>query len=59
MTTDQKIIKAKVCVLELEKQLGNVSKACQLIGDSRDSFYRFKELYTLEFAPAGSTHWRE
>ena len=45
MTIDQKIIKAKVCVLELAKQLGNVSKACQLMGDSRDSFYRFKDLY--------------
>lgn len=32
-------------VLELAKQLGNVSKACQLMmGDSRDSFYRFKRL---------------
>lgn len=45
MTTEQKIIRAKVGVLELAKQLGNVSKACQLMGDSRDSFYRFKELY--------------
>jgi len=32
MTTEQKIIKAKVGVLELAKQLGNVSKACQLMG---------------------------
>ena len=43
MTTEQKITRAKVGVLELAKQLGNVSKACQLMGYSRDSFYRFKE----------------
>jgi hypothetical protein len=45
MTTEQKIIKMKVGVLELAKQHGNVSKACQLMGYSRDSFYRFKEFY--------------
>jgi len=32
MTTEKKIIKMKVGVLELAKQLGNVSKACQLMG---------------------------
>ncbi len=45
MTKDQKIIRAKAGVLELAKQLGNVSQACKIIGYSRDSFYRFKHLY--------------
>ena len=45
MTTEQKIIRAKVGLLELAKQLGNVSQACKIMGYGRDSFYRFQELY--------------
>ncbi|MGC2221760.1 MAG: IS481 family transposase [Methylocella sp.] len=45
MTKEQKIIKAKVGLLELAKQLGNVSHACKMLSYSRDSFYRFKDLY--------------
>jgi transposase InsO family protein len=42
---EQKVIKHKVGLLELAKQLGSVSQACKIFGYSRDSFYRFKELY--------------
>ena len=45
MTTQEKIIKNKLGLLELAKQLGNVSRACKIFGYSRDSFYRFKHLY--------------
>src|SRR5574342_1381093 len=45
MTRDEKIIRNKVGVLELTKQLGSVSQACRIMGFSRDSFYRFRDLY--------------
>ena len=45
MNMEQKVIKNKLGVLELARQLGNVSQACNVMGFSRDRFYRFKQLY--------------
>ena len=42
--TTNPIIKHKAGLLNLAEELGNVSKACKVMGVSRDTFYRYQEL---------------
>ena len=45
MNSETKLIKSKLGLLKLAEHLSNVTQACKLMGTSRDSFYRIKELY--------------
>lgn len=45
MTTEQKLIKNKLGLLQLASYLQNVSEACRVMGYSRDTFYRVKKAY--------------
>lgn len=40
--SNEKIIKHKVGLLNLAEELGNISKACKVMGLSRDTFYRYQ-----------------
>ncbi|TVO86841.1 DNA-binding protein [Shewanella algae] len=42
--TNNPIIKHKAGLLNLAEELGNVSRACKVMGVSRDTFYRYREL---------------
>jgi len=42
MTTDKKIARRKLSLLELAAELGNVSKACRVMGYSRQQFYQIR-----------------
>lgn len=45
MNSETKLIKSRIGLLNLAEQLNNVTRACKLMGTSRDSFYRIKQLY--------------
>ncbi len=42
MTTEEKIARRKLSLLELAADLGNVSKACKIVGYSRQQFYEIR-----------------
>lgn len=42
--TNNPIIKHKAGLLNLAEELQNVSKACKIMGLSKDTFYRYQEL---------------
>jgi transposase InsO family protein len=44
LENNARIIKHKVGLLNLAEELGNVSKACKVMGLSRDTFYRYKSV---------------
>ena len=41
-SVNQNVIKHKVGLLNLAAELGNVSRACKVMGFSRDTFYRYQ-----------------
>lgn len=42
LQSNEKIVKHKIGLLNLAEELSNVSKACKIMGLSRDTFYRYK-----------------
>lgn len=44
MNTNHKLIQNRIGLLRLAEELGNVSRACKVMGVSRDTFYRYEEL---------------
>ncbi len=45
MTTIEKVARRKLLLLELATDLQNVSKACRLMGYSRQQFYEIRRTY--------------
>lgn len=46
MNVETKVIKSRLGLLKLAEELGNVSLACKYLGYSRDTFYRYKDLFS-------------
>lgn len=61
-TTTEKVARRKLSLLELASDLDNVSKACKLMGYSRQQFYKIRRNFQTcgadglaDHAPAGAT----
>lgn len=44
MQSNTKVIRNKLGLLNLAQELKNVSQACKMLGYSRDTFYRYRDL---------------
>ena len=47
MTTEKKVARRKLSLLELAQDLGNVSKACRIMGYSRQQFYEIRRNFQV------------
>jgi transposase InsO family protein len=47
MTTEEKVVRRKLSMLELATELNNVSKACKVMGYSRQQFYEIRRNYQI------------
>ena len=45
MTTEEKVARRKLSLLDLAQELRNVSKACKVMGYSRQQFYEIRRNY--------------
>lgn len=50
MTTEKKVARRKLSLLGLASELGNVSRACRIIGYSRQQFYEIRRNYQVHGA---------
>ena len=56
--SNEKVIKHKVGLLNLAEELGNISKACQVMGLSRDTIYRKPDRLNPEGGGCRHEGWR-
>jgi hypothetical protein len=58
MTTTEKVARRKPGLLEVAKELHNVSKACQITGYSRQQFYEIRRNFQQLFSICSATRNR-